>query len=348
MPDENLQTIKRAAEEDDAEVTTDVKRCKESTAGESATKLGEGADASPPVEAPTVTEATAEAVNNGVAGEDGDVPKNVPAVDLKTASSTDATAPKSSTFASTSKGVREFLLEAASTAARDTGTTKAAGNSSSGAATSEKKSGFGGGGFGAFKAGPNPLLKFAESPGSGFGGGFGSKPPNGCPAKATTLLDSMKKSTEGNGAEAKTATSTSSKVLTGEEDEETMFEDQAKVYRFDAQELKWRERGKGELKVKKRVKENGDSRFRLLLREPHTERILINMSITQAMSHEISKIQSKQVRVTGVNIADDSQAINAFMIVFKSGEVALSLQDQLAAAIGALEAQAANSGCDAE
>jgi len=95
----------------------------------------------------------------------------------------------------------------------------------------------------------------------------------------------------------------------------------------------------GEIKVKKRVNEACESRFRLLLREPNTHSILINMSIMQTMSHEISKNVSRQVRVTGVNIADDCQAINAFMIVLKSGDVALALQEQLTAAICTLEKQ---------
>lgn len=252
-----------------------------------------------------------------------------------TPSSSEVSLPtKTNSFESTSKGVREFLLKAASSAAIYTGSAKPAGNITPGKVPEIKSSGFGGG-FGAFKDGPNPLLTFAKSPGSGFGGGFGTATKGETPSRTKTLLESMVGSSD-NEKNSEASTGSGYKVLTGEEGELTMFEDQAKVYRFDAQELKWRERGKGDLKVKKRVNDSGDARFRLLLREPNTQRILVNMSIMPTMSHEISTNMSKQVRITGVNSADQTQAINAFMVVLKSGESAAALEEQLTVAIDSL------------
>lgn len=336
MPDEGAAGMKRAADEDDdVQATSDVKRTRkeDEVAKEAPVELA--LKATEPENAPK-TQSPETSV-----GADQDLDEHTRTLST---SSDGQTPQKTSAFESTSKGVREFLLKAASSAARDTGTPKASSDSSGSETPSKKTSGFGGGGFGAFKAGPNPLMTFAKSQGSGFGGGFGSASKSEGAGKSKTLLESVMKQSgdEEEAGDKKSASVPTGKVLTGEEDEEIMFEGQAKVYRFDAQELKWRERGKGELKVKKRINKEGNSRFRLLLREPETERILVNMSVMQTMSHEISKNMSKQVRVTGVNIADDSQAINSFMIMLKTADIASTLQLQLKNAVTLLEREAAS------
>ncbi|CAN6475654.1 unnamed protein product [Victoria cruziana] len=70
-------------------------------------------------------------------------------------------------------------------------------------------------------------------------------------------------------------------VTTGEEDEESLFDQKAKLYRFDKEGNQWKERGVGNVKLLKH-KESG--KVRLVMRQAKTLKICANHLIFASIS----------------------------------------------------------------
>ncbi len=60
-------------------------------------------------------------------------------------------------------------------------------------------------------------------------------------------------------------------ILTGEENEDIIFKERSKLYRW--KDAEWKERGTGELKL---LRDKNNNKIRLLLRQDKTKKIVAN------------------------------------------------------------------------
>ena len=60
-------------------------------------------------------------------------------------------------------------------------------------------------------------------------------------------------------------------IITGEENEDIIFKERSKLYRW--REAEWKERGTGELKI---LRDRNNNKIRLLLRQDKTKKIVAN------------------------------------------------------------------------
>ncbi|GFT83849.1 e3 SUMO-protein ligase RanBP2 [Nephila pilipes] len=106
-------------------------------------------------------------------------------------------------------------------------------------------------------------------------------------------------------------------VETGEENEEVLFEDRAKLYRFVDQE--WKERGLGIVKI---LHHNSSGRVRLLMRREQVLKVCANHYITADM--EIYPLKNSDRAWTWVaqDFADEELRPEHFCIRFKTAELA--------------------------
>ena len=112
-------------------------------------------------------------------------------------------------------------------------------------------------------------------------------------------------------------------VVTGEEEEEVMLEDKAKLYRWDANTKEWKERGIGQAKILRR-KDTGKVRF--LMRREQTFKVCANHTITDAIKIQPMKGQAK-ARVWGAqDFADEELKDEKFCIRFKTEEQAAAFE----------------------
>ena len=111
--------------------------------------------------------------------------------------------------------------------------------------------------------------------------------------------------------------------MTGEEEEEVIFEDKSKLYRWDANTKEWKERGVGQAKILKR-KDTGKVRF--LMRREQTFKVCANHTITDAIKIQPMKGQAK-ARIWGAqDFADEELKDEKFCIRFKTEEQAAEFE----------------------
>ncbi|GFY52067.1 e3 SUMO-protein ligase RanBP2 [Trichonephila inaurata madagascariensis] len=117
-------------------------------------------------------------------------------------------------------------------------------------------------------------------------------------------------------------------VETGEEDEEVLFEDRAKLYRFVDQE--WKERGLGIVKI---LHHNSSGRVRLLMRREQVLKVCANHYITADM--EIYPLKNSDRAWTWVaqDFADEELRPEHFCIRFKTAELAAAFKTAFVKAI---------------
>ena len=112
-------------------------------------------------------------------------------------------------------------------------------------------------------------------------------------------------------------------VVTGEEEEEVLLEDKAKLYRWDANTKEWKERGVGQAKILRR-KDTGKVRF--LMRREQTFKVCANHTITDAIKIQPMKGQAK-ARIWGAqDFADEELKDEKFCIRFKTEEQAAAFE----------------------
>ncbi|GIX88809.1 e3 SUMO-protein ligase RanBP2 [Caerostris extrusa] len=117
-------------------------------------------------------------------------------------------------------------------------------------------------------------------------------------------------------------------VETGEENEEVLFEDRAKLYRFVDQE--WKERGLGIVKI---LHHNSSGRVRLLMRREQVLKVCANHYITPDM--EILPLKNSDRAWTWVaqDFADEELKPEHFCIRFKTAELAIGFKSAFVKAI---------------
>ena len=113
-------------------------------------------------------------------------------------------------------------------------------------------------------------------------------------------------------------------LKTGEEEEEKMFGDRAKLYRFDKDINQWKERGVGELKLLHNKKNN---RCRLLMRREQVLKLCANHFLSQDMKLTPLQASDKAWCWMAQDFAEEELRTEKFAARFKTAEVAEQFQE---------------------
>uniref|UniRef100_A0A8K9XMR7 E3 SUMO-protein ligase RanBP2 n=1 Tax=Oncorhynchus mykiss TaxID=8022 RepID=A0A8K9XMR7_ONCMY len=109
-------------------------------------------------------------------------------------------------------------------------------------------------------------------------------------------------------------------VKTGEEEEEEMFCNRAKLFRFDAETKEWKERGIGLVKI---LKHNTSGKVRLLMRREQVLKICANHYITPDMLLKPNAGSDKSWVWNAVDYADEEPRPEQLAIRYKTEDEAL-------------------------
>jgi hypothetical protein len=107
-------------------------------------------------------------------------------------------------------------------------------------------------------------------------------------------------------------------VKTGEESEEVLFTNKAKLFRFDTTVSQWKERGIGDIKLLKNVHTN---KVRILMRRDQIFKVCCNHFITSDMSL-LAYQERSWMWFTLNDFADEVPRPEKFAVKFKSAEIA--------------------------
>lgn len=110
---------------------------------------------------------------------------------------------------------------------------------------------------------------------------------------------------------------------TGEEEENIIFCNRAKLLRFDSDTKEWKERGIGEMKVL--VKKDDSTKGRLLMRREQVLKLCCNMSITKDI--KFVKMSSNALSFAGQDFSDGEMKTEKLAIKFKTPELIKSFQN---------------------
>ena len=108
-------------------------------------------------------------------------------------------------------------------------------------------------------------------------------------------------------------------VVTGEEEEEIVFEDRAKLFRFSDDTKEWKERGLGQAKI---LKDKATGKYRFLMRREQTFKVCANHQIIPNM--KLDKMGTNlKARIWGAqDFAEEELKTEKFCIRFKTEEIA--------------------------
>jgi len=113
-------------------------------------------------------------------------------------------------------------------------------------------------------------------------------------------------------------------LKTAEEDEDVLFKERAKLWRFDANE--WKERGNGDIKL---LKHKESSKIRLLMRREKTLKICANHYILPTIElKEHSGSSRAWIWSTPADFADEEAKSEVFAIRFGDAETAKKFKDE--------------------
>eukprot|EP00271_Cylindrocystis_brebissonii_P013369 TRINITY_DN33141_c0_g1_i1.p1 TRINITY_DN33141_c0_g1~~TRINITY_DN33141_c0_g1_i1.p1 ORF type:complete len:210 (+),score=97.03 TRINITY_DN33141_c0_g1_i1:306-935(+) len=110
-------------------------------------------------------------------------------------------------------------------------------------------------------------------------------------------------------------------VSSGEEDEETLFDIKAKLYRFDKE---WKERGVGQVKLQEHKE---TKKVRLLMRQQRTLKICANHLVNPSTQLQEHSGNEKALVWAAVDFADGEQKDELFTMRFGSVESAQKFKD---------------------
>ncbi|XP_064295759.1 ranBP2-like and GRIP domain-containing protein 4 isoform X1 [Phalacrocorax carbo] len=112
-------------------------------------------------------------------------------------------------------------------------------------------------------------------------------------------------------------------VKSGEEDEEIIFKERAKLYRWDRDATQWKERGVGEIKI---LFHTQKKYYRVLMRRDQVLKVCANHVITKEMNLVPSDTSSNALIWTATDYADGEVKIEQLAVRFKSQEMANSFK----------------------
>ena len=128
-------------------------------------------------------------------------------------------------------------------------------------------------------------------------------------------------------------------VKTGEEDEDVLFKQRCKLFRFDINSKEWKEKGLGDLKFLKHKTTNA---IRLLMRREQVHKICANHRISATMT--LKEISPKQYSWMANDYSDNEPKTELLLAKFKLVEEAAEFKNQFEKAVQARK----NAGGDVE
>lgn len=118
-------------------------------------------------------------------------------------------------------------------------------------------------------------------------------------------------------------------VKTGEEDEDALYKERAKLYRFDANVKEWKERGTGDVKL---LQHKENKKVRLLLRQEKTLKICMNHLVHPTLELKPNLGSDRAWTWTTLDYSSDPPSMQTFAIKFKNAEVANAFKEHYAKA----------------
>ncbi|KAK9537433.1 hypothetical protein VZT92_005051 [Zoarces viviparus] len=109
----------------------------------------------------------------------------------------------------------------------------------------------------------------------------------------------------------------------GEEDEEILFKERAKLYRWDRDLGQWKERGVGDLKI---LYHPTKRFYRVLMRREQVLRVCANHTITQAMDLKPMNASANALIWTATDYSDGDSAVEQLAAKFKTPEITESFK----------------------
>eukprot|EP00243_Klebsormidium_subtile_P004763 TRINITY_DN18911_c0_g1_i1.p1 TRINITY_DN18911_c0_g1~~TRINITY_DN18911_c0_g1_i1.p1 ORF type:complete len:251 (+),score=91.56 TRINITY_DN18911_c0_g1_i1:78-830(+) len=117
---------------------------------------------------------------------------------------------------------------------------------------------------------------------------------------------------------------TEQQVSSGEEDETTLFEVKAKLYRFDKERTEWKERGVGQVKL---LQHKQNDRIRVLMRQNRTLKICANFVVLPGMALQEHAGSEKSWVWHAADFADGELKDELFAIRFGTVENAQNFKN---------------------
>lgn len=112
-------------------------------------------------------------------------------------------------------------------------------------------------------------------------------------------------------------------VRTGEEDEDIIFKQRCKLYRFDSKLKEWKEKGVGELKIlKHKQRENA---YRILMRRDQVLKLCANHRITPEL--KLESMNEKQLRWVANDCSDGHPQTEILAVKFRHEEDAAKFKE---------------------
>ena len=108
-------------------------------------------------------------------------------------------------------------------------------------------------------------------------------------------------------------------VKTGEEDENVLFCERAKLYRFDAEANQMKERGVGEMKI---LQHKTTKVCRILMRREQVLKLCANHQITSQMELKLHQGSENAYVWSAMDFADGEAKYETLCVRFKLGDVA--------------------------
>lgn len=127
-------------------------------------------------------------------------------------------------------------------------------------------------------------------------------------------------------------------ISTGEEQEKKLFSERAKLYRYDATNKEWKERGVGEFKV---LHHPDRKSYRLLLRREQIHKCVLNMALTTDIQISPMKQSDKAFCWVATNFAEDTEKgeLESLSVRFKNADIAARFQRTLNECLNDLRAR---------
>ncbi|XP_067013935.2 E3 SUMO-protein ligase RanBP2 [Anabrus simplex] len=113
-------------------------------------------------------------------------------------------------------------------------------------------------------------------------------------------------------------------VRTGEEDEEVLYQERAKLLRFDSDAKEWKERGTGQMKV---LKDPKTERIRLLMRREQVLKVCCNHQLLKSMQFKSLATSDKAWTWCAQDYSEGEVKRETLAIRFKTVEQAKSFKD---------------------
>lgn len=113
-------------------------------------------------------------------------------------------------------------------------------------------------------------------------------------------------------------------VKSGEEDEEVLFCQRAKLFRFDADTKQWKERGVGEMKILKHRTRNSS---RIMMRREQVLKLCANHKITQDLKLSPMANSDKTWCWVANDYSEEELKVQKLAVRFKTAELAADFKE---------------------